>query len=782
MKLKLQLVLIFCISLFGVQLSASHLMGGNITYECVGNNTYIVKVELYRDCNGITLPNSVLVEANSTSCGISQTISIPMISTSPEVVTQICSAAPDACNDPTGIYGVQKYTYIDSSVTLSSCNDWTLSWTTCCRNAIITTGAANESFFIYATLDNTLAPCNSSPSFDFDPIFYACIGDTAVYSHGVSDLDGDNLNFSLIPCYDDDITTQVNYNTGFSGLNPLSNSYINVDPTTGTIKFVPTIQEVGVICMLVEEFRNGIKIGETIRDIQIGTTNCLGNATPVLSGFNGTANASGTTGNSFINITSGQSTCFTIDAYDGNSNQILDIQYTNSLPGATYSVNSTTSPAQITICWTPTLNHVGSHTFGISIEDNACPITAKKNYTFIVNVQQGPSTIQGTITRSDSLPLSFSKVYLYTGFSGIADSTTTDSSGYYSIVTTSSTNVKLQAVPSLIHFDQQPTFYQNATSYINGTSISVAIPSPIAIDFSTLPNPVTINGTVTRHDGQALDNSWIHLIDTSMNTIDSVQSSSQGVYSFNISDYTIDYYIKAVPGGNHADQVITYYNSSETIQAADSIPILATNNIANFSTIDTANATGGKSIGGIVGLGSDNFTPYPDVRLILISTNGEFINDAITGDNGEFMFYGLADGSYKIFVDRFGIDNTLAPVVTLTPNQTSRDSLELLLHSYYLEMLNPNTTISTFKAKNITVYPNPIHTTFTIEYDLSAFANVQIDILDVNGKVISTVLNENQGAGEHNLRIVESTQWSNGIYFIRMMIDGESTVQKIIKQ
>jgi hypothetical protein len=300
-------------------------------------------------------------------------------------------------------------------------------------------------------------------------------------------------------------------------------------------------------------------------------------------------------------------------------------------------------------------------------------------------------------------------------------------------------------------------------------------------DFSTLPKPNSIIGTITRSDGSPLDNSWIHLMDTSMTNIDSILTTAQGNYAFTMPDASIDYYIKATPNTSNNDQVVTYYNGSETIQAADSIPILTIINIADFSTIDTASAVGAKSISGTVGVGTDNFTPYTDVRLILKGANGDFINDAITDDNGGFKFYGLTDGDYKIFVDKVGIDNELAPNITILPSQSSRDSLGLLLHSYYLEMMNPNTTIEVLNAQNIAIYPNPIQTTFMIQYDLLASANVNIDILDVNGRIVTSVINENQTAGGHLLKVNQSNELNKGVYFVRLTIDGKSVVTKIIK-
>ncbi|MFK7948868.1 MAG: T9SS type A sorting domain-containing protein [Saprospiraceae bacterium] len=962
MKFTLKLLFAFCISLLTIQeTSASHLMGGNITYNCVTNNSYDFTAQLYRDCNGITLPPTINVSISSVSCGQNINITLNLVTGSPQIVTPICPTEPDACNSaPGAILGIQEYTYTSSSPTVlpSTCNDWVISYSSCCRNGAITTGAGNSGFYISTNINNTNNICNNSPEFQSIPIFYACVGDTVSYNHGVSDADNDSLSFSLTPCLQN-LNTPVSYATGYSATTPLGVNYSSFDNTTGTWTFVPSMAQTGVICMLVEEYRNGVKIGEVMRDIQIGVTSCS-NQSPVLSGINGTATSTGTTGSNSITTCAGQNICFTIDAYDANAAQNVGINYTTALNGATYTVTNTGNTAQVTICWTPTLSDMGTNHFGLTVYDDNCPAIGKGNYAYKVivkgagggatfsqtSIYQGstaqlqvnlldpsctvnwtassslsctnclnpvasptttttyyynincpsggcgsftdsvvvtvliPKTLTGSITTSDGLPLANSLVYAYDLQGTILDTFTTDVNGNYSL-SSNETSIYVSVTPDAAYFDQSETYYDasanlaNATAYTfasgtntgtldfstieiaktvsgivsrsDGNQLSLsyvylldsnmnildssftaltgqytfttfennvhllAVPNTAnndqiptyyngtidpanamlitftslqtTINFSTLDAPEAVVGTVTRADGLALDNSWVYLIDSSMMNIDSMMTSSQGYYAFVVPDVTINYYVKAIPGSTHGDQVITYYNGSETVQAATPISITTVFNVADFSTVDTFSLTGGKGIGGKVSLGTESLeTPLGDVRLVLKDINGNFINDAITDDNGRFDFYGLVDGTYAIFVDKAGIDNELAPLVTLVANEPSLDDLEFLLHSYYLEMLDPNSTTEAFKAQNIAIFPNPIQTTFTIEYDLSAFANVQIDVLDVNGKVISSVLNENQAGGNHNLTIDEAEEWTNGVYFIRMMIDGQAIIQKVIKQ
>ncbi len=958
MKITLKLIIAFLFSLSAMQVSASHLMGGNITYTCNGNNAYTFKTELYRDCNGVTLGNSITLNVSSVSCGQSFTTTLQLTASGGQIVTPLCTTEPDLCNG-SGTYGVQRYTYESASVTLpSNCTDWVISYNNCCRNMAVTTlaNASASSFYIQTKLNNVAVNCNNSPSFGFDPLLYACLGDTAYYSHGVSEVDGDSLSFSLIPCTGTN-GTALSYSSGYSATSPLSTSYIQLNSTTGTLKFVPTISQVGVICMLVEEYRNGVKISAIVRDVQISITNCGANQPPVLSGINGTANASGTTGANTISTCAGQNLCFTIDAYDVNTAQTIGLNYTNSLQGATYTINTTGNTAQVTICWTPSVSNMGANHFGLSVYDNTCPLRGKSNYSYIVNVTGAsgsaafnnvtiplggsvaipvtyanqncvvtwaaspslsctncsspvasptttttyyyqvncpggcainsdsvvvnvlqPVTIQGTISRHDGQPLDNSKVYVFVGIGNIVDSSFTDAAGHYSITSTA-TSLVLSAVPNSTHFDQKTTYYNGGINYFAATPIVLNAGPSMTVNFATLPKPKTLTGTITRYDGQPLDNSdvylldntqnvidstmtngsgsytftttannlyllavpnttthssqaptlydgtidpltatmitfttlqatasfstlpsspviigtitradgaplnnsWVHLIDTSMNQVDSVLTTAQGDYLFMNLDATIHYYIKATPGSTHGDQVITYYDGAEAIQAADSITMDYLINVANYSTIDTASATGLKSISGTVGLGTDNFTPLANVRLFLKDNSGNFINDAITDDNGEFSFYGLSEGNYTVFVDKVGIDNELAPMVNLASNEPAKDSLVFLLHSYYLEMLTPNSTTEILKVQNILTYPNPVAALLSIQYDLETTANVQISILDISGKVVENLINERQMAGKYQItQDFSKNKLIDGIYFLRFQFDNQIVTKEII--
>jgi uncharacterized repeat protein (TIGR03803 family) len=76
------------------------------------------------------------------------------------------------------------------------------------------------------------------------------------------------------------------------------------------------------------------------------------------------------------------------------------------------------------------------------------------------------------------------------------------------------------------------------------------------------------------------------------------------------------------------------------------------------------------------------------------------------------------------------------------------------------------------KDQGIAVYPNPASDNFIIE----APQNATIEISNIEGKVIKTILNENIKT------IIDLGSLSSGVYFIKVMTNKGITVKKLIKQ
>jgi hypothetical protein len=64
-------------------------------------------------------------------------------------------------------------------------------------------------------------------------------------------------------------------------------------------------------------------------------------------------------------------------------------------------------------------------------------------------------------------------------------------------------------------------------------------------------------------------------------------------------------------------------------------------------------------------------------------------------------------------------------------------------------------------------YPNPFNPSTTIEYSLERDGNVEIEILDILGRRVTTLVNENQQRGIHSVTF-NASNLSSGIYFYKI--------------
>ncbi|MFM8916974.1 MAG: PKD domain-containing protein, partial [Bacteroidota bacterium] len=360
---------------------ASHSMGADLTYQCLGGNTYKVRLSFYRDCVGIAAPTSATVNIRSASCGRNLSVTCTPIPGTGQEVTPLCTTAVSTCQG--GIFtGIQEWVY-EGVVTLPlQCSDWVLSYQLCCRNAAITNIAnpANNTFYIYASLNNLNGLCNNSPTFSNKPVPFACLGQQFCFNHGATDVDGDSLVYSLITPYQNANTT-VQYNAPYSATSPLASTpAVSFNNATGDICMTPTALQVTVMAVLVREYRNGVLIGSVERDIQVTVLNCNNNL-PTLTGINGTNNFN-------TSVCAGQQLCFNILSADPDANQNVSVNWDGGISGASFTTSGGSRPTG-TFCWTPTTSQISNnpYCFTVTVRDDACPMNGQQVYSYCITVE-----------------------------------------------------------------------------------------------------------------------------------------------------------------------------------------------------------------------------------------------------------------------------------------------------------------------------------------------------------------------------------------------------------
>ena len=132
---------------------------------------------------------------------------------------------------------------------------------------------------------------NSSPVFGPINGEYVCAGEPFTFPFGGKDPDGDELRYSLITPLNQKGTNQntvsagpypdVSWLSGFSATNAIPGSpTLQVDAKTGQLSVTASQLGLFVFAVRVEEYRNGIKIGEVRRDFQFLVVDCPPQTTP----------------------------------------------------------------------------------------------------------------------------------------------------------------------------------------------------------------------------------------------------------------------------------------------------------------------------------------------------------------------------------------------------------------------------------------------------------------------------------------------------------------------
>lgn len=372
---------------------ASHIPGGNLTWECTGNpNEYVVTMQLFVSCPS-TLGSSYTATVSNT-CGLpNPTLTLPQVGVMQEV-SQICQDQlwNSACATPAGtIPGVRMYTYQTTITLPDTCNTWDFAFSLCCRDASTNTnGGSGNTMYFHSGMNSGTAPCDGSPVVTAAPIPYVCAGVSQTYCPGAIDPDGDSLYYQLVNPLGAN-ATPITHPAPYTPQQPLQN--LVFDPLTGCITFnQPTIGNF-VVTYLIEAYdANGNMTGFIYHDFQfevINNTNCQPPQGPVGGITNLIGNATLLNPNT-IEVCEGQNICFDITFTDPDTGDTLTLDSNNTnvwtaLPGATVTPSGI-NPVTFTICWTVPVGASPNTQFTIGVSDGSCPIENLASYPVSINV------------------------------------------------------------------------------------------------------------------------------------------------------------------------------------------------------------------------------------------------------------------------------------------------------------------------------------------------------------------------------------------------------------
>ena len=295
------LVIIFC-SLFSFNSFSSHLMGGEITWECLKSGPdagkYIFTMKVYRDCSGIsvsTITQVIQVWNHPTVTGIDVDFILQ------QDVSPLCDPSSSgnpqldcASGDPGS---VEEYIFQSQPVSLPGVPPtagWQFTWDNCCRNAAITNvlNPSSAGFTLRASMfpfvDPTTGiptpaePCfDSSPEFKEQPKTILCTGFPFSYSHNAFDEELDELVYTWGEPLDDFLNVYnppvdpmpLVFNAPYTVSSPLPGSP-SLDPATGEVSYNANISGNFVTCIKVQAWKCNQLVAEIYREVQVVLIAC----------------------------------------------------------------------------------------------------------------------------------------------------------------------------------------------------------------------------------------------------------------------------------------------------------------------------------------------------------------------------------------------------------------------------------------------------------------------------------------------------------------------------
>ena len=282
---------------------ASHIVGGEMTYRCLGSpapgiTRYEIRLDIYQDC--LTgLPDAIAQDnpaflAIYTGAGQAYGLDTNVFVTSTFIVPPNFN---NTCVNNPPATCLRRATFIKTYDLPNNSSGYLIVYQRCCRNETIL-NIANPSQ-IGATYFCRIPPvsppatvCNNSAVFQNYPPQIICINNPLVYDHSATDADGDSLSYEFCETYIGGSNANPKpipgppsgtpppyptaiYTAGFSVQKPMAGSpQVQIHPTSGVISGTPNVVGRFVVTVCCHEWRNGQIINTVKREFQFVVTNC----------------------------------------------------------------------------------------------------------------------------------------------------------------------------------------------------------------------------------------------------------------------------------------------------------------------------------------------------------------------------------------------------------------------------------------------------------------------------------------------------------------------------
>ena len=273
--------------------NATHIVGGEIGYRCLGGNQYEITLRVFRDCFNAN-PTALFDDPGIIGVYASNGLRLSNISLRP-IGNDTLSEGLDSCYT-SFINSVCVHTTVYKSViTLNPrVGGYHFVYQRCCRNTtisnIVNPTEAGATYDILLT-EAAMQKCNSSPVVNSWPPVYVCANQELNVNSAATDVNNDSIAYKLcaplvggtlqrpqpIPPTAPPFQPVIWLSPTYSLANVLGgNNPLTIDVNTGIMKGVPPVLGQFVVAVCLEEYDRSTKnlLSVVRRDFQYNVVNC----------------------------------------------------------------------------------------------------------------------------------------------------------------------------------------------------------------------------------------------------------------------------------------------------------------------------------------------------------------------------------------------------------------------------------------------------------------------------------------------------------------------------
>jgi hypothetical protein len=741
---------------------ATHLISHELTYQYLGDSIYKVQVEYGWWCggtmytqNGPFIQSSINVQYSCPGSSGNNGLLLTLKSLEELPIYSASGQAQNSCGSggSSGFTGYKIATYdtiINMNNILPGCDNPRFHFLSGARVGSVNV-IGQPSYFTWVDLDLQNQIENSSTqSFRFD--IPGALLDSSNYSFSVAkyDSDGDSLTYEF-----DTVWAGTNniayYNSGYSFSTPVPSLTLNSQ--TGQIDVqteIPTGYDFApyIVNIRTDEWdpETGTFRGSTYRDVVFYVLPYANNVNPDFQNITNVT-AAQQTDTFYLRVCARDTFSFDVSFTDPDASDTLFVSSNLEFIADYYNVTQTgINPTTATI--TAVINKTYNYGFDAIVKamDSHNPMigqTSKRIH--IRSVGPANETVYACYNNWDTISTTSDSISNWSVISG-----DTISASNFICMNTGCTQASLHSFNNTTYLVEN--FMTGGCSFYDTITVLTDTTLLIGQAIDSSSNAV-INSKVYRFQyDSGLDSVYV---------IDSTVTDASGYFSFGLG---IDSFLLKVSPDSSAYPMLmpTYYDGQTVVPSADFIyPDYCDTLDIIHELVAGSNPGGPGFISGIVSQGAGRAVgdPVSGVVIVLMDGQQKPIDYRTTNSLGEFRFEGLTNDDYAVNVDRWGIKNEIAPIITLTAESNEIDSLQFILYSDRLE-LTKNTGVREFDQDPIQLFPNPTSDILNV-VSVKTISNVSM--FDQSGRL-------RRELNPMSMRFQLSVRgMSNGIYFVELM-------------